>query len=190
MKRWLIVIPLLLIGALFLYINGYRLTPENAANSHSFLPKDAILIEQVPIESSTIFVYKSDKEKRYLTVLSEKTGFLYRSGTSTYTPFVSDTLQTVGVISFWNDREATTYLSVLSTNDEVAYIEVGIEPDVIRREIRADEMVSFYFPFSHQIDFIHPTAYDKDGNALYYYGYPKNSTTFSTDDFKWHRIDD
>ncbi|MED4015164.1 hypothetical protein [Sutcliffiella cohnii] len=86
--------------------------------------------------------------------------------------------------------EAATYLSVLSTNDEVAYIEVGIEPDVIRREIRADEMVSFYFPFSQQIDFLHPTAYDKDGNALYYYGYPKNSTTFSTDDFKWHRIDD
>ena len=71
--------------------------------------------------------------KRYL---SEKSGVLFRSRVSTNIPYSSDEIQTVGGISFTTGNDAATLLSVISFDEEVAYIEAGIEPIVERKEIQ------------------------------------------------------
>jgi hypothetical protein len=125
----------------------------------------------------------------YQTVHSEKSGLFFLSRVSTYLPYNKDEIQTVGGISVTNESDATTLLSVISYDDDVAYIEAGVEPYVERKEISKGERISFLFPFSEQIDFLYPTVFNKDGKKLYYYGYPKDTNVFRTEDIKWHKID-
>lgn len=100
MKKWLFILLLIMVIIFILFFSGYRFTALSAAKSHNFLPEDADLLEQHDIGSAIIFLFKSDKEEMYHTVLSEKKGFFYHSGVSTYTPFSSDKIQTIGGISF------------------------------------------------------------------------------------------
>lgn len=188
MKKRIFVIPLLIVIILIFLISGYSFTALSAAKSNVSLSKDAELMEQYDTGSTAIFLFKSDKEEIYQTVLSEKTGVFFRSNASTYLPYSSDEIQTVGGISVINDNDAATLLSVVSYDEEVAYIEAGIEPNVERKEINKGERVSFLFPFGEQINFLYPTAFNKDGKKLYYYGFPKDTNVFNGEDFKWHKI--
>lgn len=189
MKKLIFVVPLLILIIFIFFISGYRFTALSAAKSHSFLSKDAELIEQYDTGSSFIFLFKSDEEEIYQTVLSEKSDVLFRGSVSTNIPYSSDKIQTVGGISVTTENDAATLLSVISHDEEVAYIEAGVDPYVERKEISKGERISFLFPFSEQIDFLYPTAFNKDGKKLYYYGYPKDTNVFRSEDFKWHKID-
>lgn len=189
MRKWIFVIPLLMVIISIFLISGYRFTALSAAQNHAFLSKDAELMEQYNTGSSTIFLFKSDEEETYHTVLSEKAGMFFRSSASTYIPYSSDKIQTVGGISFITDNDATTLLSVISHDEEVSYIEAGVEPNVKREKINKGERISFLFQFSEQIDSLYPVAFNKDGKKLYYYGYPKDTNVFNGEDFKWHKID-
>lgn len=104
-----------------------------------------------------------------------------------YIPYSTDEIQTVGGASFNYEKDAGSFISVVSNDEEVAYIEVGVEPNIERKEIKKGERISFLFPFSEQIDFLNPTAYDKDGNELYYHGYPRDTNVFKHEEFKWHK---
>jgi hypothetical protein len=168
-------------------MTGYRFTPLSAAKSHGFLQKDAELIERYDAGQSVILLFKSDQEEIYQAVLSKKSGPLYRGIASTDIPFSSDEVQTVGGMSFEDKREAATLLSVVSQDEEVAYIEAGIEPDIERREVKKGERISFLFPFGVQLDHLYPMAFDKDGKELYYFGYPKGENILKSEDYKWHR---
>jgi len=190
MKKWKLLIPLLIVIVMIFFISGYRLTALSAAKSNSFLSRDAELMEKYDTGSSVIFLFKNDKEEIYQTVHSEKSGVLFRSSASTYIPYNSDKIQTVGGISVTTKNDETTLLSVISYDEEVAYIEAGVEPYIERKEISKGERVSFLFPFSEQIDFLYPTAFNKDGKKLYHYGYPKDTNVFNGEDFKWHKFDD
>ncbi|MDN4608131.1 hypothetical protein [Sporosarcina highlanderae] len=190
MKKWMGLIPLLIVITLIFIIVGYRFTALSAAKSHTFLSKDAELMEQYDMGSTVLFLFKSDEEKRYRTVLSEKSGLFYRSSSSTYIPYSSDKIQTVGGMSVNTKNDEATLLSVISYDEEVAYIEAGVEPNVERKDIKKGERISFLFPFSEQIDFLYPAAFNKSGKKLYYYGYPKDTNVWKSEDFKWHKIDE
>ncbi|WP_231689639.1 hypothetical protein [Bacillus sp. FJAT-27245] len=141
--------------------------------------------------TSTIFLFKSDAKKAYRTVLAEKSGLLfYRSYSSTFIPYNSDKIQTVGGMSVTTENTEVSFLSIVSNDEKVAYIEAGEEPDVERKKVKKGERISFLFPYSMQIDFLNAKAYDQNGNALYYYGYPKGTTIFSPEDLKWHKINE
>ncbi|AST91896.1 MULTISPECIES: hypothetical protein [Sutcliffiella] len=188
MRRFKVLIPLFIVVIIYLFFSGYRITPLSAANAFPLLPKDAELVEEMKISTTPIFVYKSEEENQYVSVTSEKNGVFYRSTQSTFVPIRTDSLQTVGLMNFRNKDGEGTYFSVLSTDEEVFYIEVGIDPDVIRKEIRAGESVSFYLSSFEVINFLYPTAYNKDGKPLFYYGIPKNAPTYTPEDIKWHEI--
>lgn len=189
MKKWIVVIPLLIVFTLILFISGYRFTALSAAKNNAFLSKDAELMEQYDTGSSVIFLFKSDEEEIYHTLLSEKSGVFFRSSVSTNIPYSSDKIQTVGSISVTTENHESTLLSVISYDEEVAYIEAGVEPNVERKEINKGERISFLFPFSEQIHFLYPTAFNKDGKKLYYYGHPKDTNVLKSEDLKWHKID-
>lgn len=187
-KKWGFVLPLIIIIIFIFLISGYRFTALSAAKGNAFLSNDEVLMAQYDTGSSFIFLFKNDEEKIYQTVLSEKSGLLYRSSVSTDFPYSSDIIQTVGGMSFTTINDAATLLSVISYDEEVAYIEAGIGPELEKKKINKGERIYFLFPFSEQIDFLHPTAFDKDGKKLYYYGYPKDTNVLSNEDLKWHKI--
>ncbi len=108
MKKWKVVLPLLIISILLFFISGYRFTALSAAKSHYFLSKDTELMEQYDTGSSVIFLFKNDKEKIYQTVLSEKSGVFFRSSVSTEIPYSSDEIQTVGGISATTENDAVS----------------------------------------------------------------------------------
>lgn len=182
--------PLFIALLFILFINGYGFTPLGAAKGNYFLSSDAELMEKYDTGSSVIFLFKSDEDKKYQTVLAEKSGLFFRSGLSTNTTYSDDQVQTVGGISFTSENDAATLLSVISYDDEVAYIEAGIEPDIEKKNINKGELVTFIFPYSEQINFLKPMAFSKDGRKLYYYGYPKNKNVFDQEDLKWHKVQD
>lgn len=190
MKRWKLVTLILIVIILIFFISGYRFTALSAAKSNSFLQKDAHMIEEYNTGSSVIFLFKSDEEELYQTVLSEKSGVFFRSSVSTSIPYSSDQLKTVGGISFTTENDAVTFLSIVSDDEEVTYIEAGVESNVERKKINMGERISFIFPFSEQINFLYPTAYDKDGKKLYYYGYPKDTNVSISEDLKWYKVDE
>ncbi|WOV88769.1 hypothetical protein QWT69_06585 [Sporosarcina oncorhynchi] len=187
-RKWNLIIPLILVIIFIFFINGYRFTALSAAKSNSFLSKDASLVERNDANSSVIFLFKSDRDEIYQTVLSEKSGPFYNSSVSTDIPYSSDAIQTVGGISVTTKKGAATLLSVISYDEEVAYIEAGVEPNVEKKEISKGERITFLFPFMKQIDFLYPTAFNKNGEKLYYYGYPKDTNVIKIEDLKWHKI--
>jgi hypothetical protein len=190
MKKRKEVIPILVVIILILIITGYRFTALSAAKSNSFVSRDFEVIEKYDTGSSVIFLFKSDEKELFLTVLSEKSGLFYRSNLSTYIPYSSDTLQTVGGLSFTTNSEAFSFISIQSYDDEVAYIEAGEDSNLERKEINKGERIYFLFPFSKQIDFLNATAFNKDGKKLYYYGYPKETNIINGMDLNWHKVDE
>ena len=190
MKKLKFIIPVLIVIMLIYFLGGYRFTALSAAKSNVYLPKDAQLMEQYDSDSSVIFLFKSDKEKMYRTVLAEKKAFFYQSRLSTYIPYNSDEIQTVGGISYTTKNNMASLLSVISYDEEVAYIEAGIEPYRESKEIKKGELTTFLFSTNNQIDQLHAVATNKEGEALYYYGYPKNAPTINLNkDLKWYKID-
>ncbi|MFS0688995.1 hypothetical protein AB1K89_07120 [Sporosarcina sp. 179-K 8C2 HS] len=190
MKNRKFVIPLLIVITLIFFLSGYRFTALSAAKSNSHLPKDAELMEQYETDSFGIFLFNIAEEERYQTVLSEKSGVFFRSSVSTDIPYSSDKIQTVGGMSVITSNGEVTLLSVISYDEEVAYIEAGVEPYVERKEVNKGERISFLFPFSKQIDFLYPVAFNNDDKKLYYYGYPKDTNVLLSEDLKWHKIDE
>ncbi|ALC85335.1 hypothetical protein AM499_05540 [Bacillus sp. FJAT-22090] len=191
MKKWSKVIPILIVIIVLFIISGYRFTALSAAKGNSILSKDAELVEEYDIGKSTIFLFKSNNEEIFQTVLSEKFGLLHRSSVSTNVPFNADEIQTVGGFSFTGKNDAATLLSVISNDNEVVYIEAGVDPYIERKVIKKGERISFLFSFSKQLDSLNATAFNKEGKALYYYGLPKNvNQVHIPEDLKWYKIVD
>ncbi|KAB2951510.1 hypothetical protein F9B85_11930 [Heliorestis acidaminivorans] len=188
MKKLMITLPILLVIVFIFFISEFRFTAVSSAKNHSFLENDAELIGEYKVGSSFIFLFKSDKEELYRTVLTEKDGLFYRSNVSTYTPYSSDKIQTAGVLNVSTGNTDATFISIISNDEEVSYIEVGVEPNVKSKRINMGERVTFLFPVSKQIYLLNPTAFNKDGEKLFYYGLPKDTNVFNTDDIKWHKV--
>lgn len=91
----MLILPLFVVIIFIFMVTGYRITALSAAKSNSFVTKDYKVIERYNTGSSEIFLFNSDVKKEYRTVLSEKSGLLYRSSFSTYIPYSSDKLQTI-----------------------------------------------------------------------------------------------
>jgi hypothetical protein len=190
MKFWRFVLPLLIIILLMYMVTGFKFTALSAAKSNPHITKDYEVVEKYDAGKSVIYLFKSNDKKQYRTVLSEKSGFLYRSSSTTYIPYSKDSLQTVGGMSYRTDENAFTLLSVISFDDDVAYIEAGSEQDLHREDIDKGELISFLFPFSKQIDLLNASAFNKNGKKLYYYGYPKGTNSFNSNDLKWHKVNE
>ncbi|MCT2534881.1 hypothetical protein NC661_03920 [Aquibacillus koreensis] len=190
-KKWLFILPLIIILFFILFLSGYRFNALSAAKSHEFLPVDAELVEQHDIGSTGIFLFKSDKEKMYHTVVSIKKGFFYHSGVSTFTPFRSDKIQTIGGINYSTKEGVASMLSIISYDEEVAYIEAGVEPYTKKKVIKMGEPITFLFSNRKQMDHLNAVATNKEGDELYYFGYPEHATHINlNEDIRWYKIDE
>ncbi|GAA0433594.1 hypothetical protein GCM10008983_07760 [Lentibacillus halophilus] len=195
MAKWNKMVPvsIFIIAALvfFFFISGYRFTALNAAKANSEVTKDYQLVDQYKMDSSAVFLFKSDSDEMYRTVLSDTSGLLHRSNSSTYIPYRNESLVTVGGMSVSDDdQDPFTFLSVKSNDAHIDYIIAGSGTNRVRKEIKKGERIFFLFPFSKQIDKLNARAFSDKGKKIYYYGYPKNTSAFIDDDLKWHKVND
>ncbi|MDD4568856.1 MAG: hypothetical protein PHE70_01810 [Tepidanaerobacteraceae bacterium] len=186
--RYIFIVFLVLV--LYLYFNGYRLTPRQAANAHSFLERDAQVISEVDVGWGYAYIYKVPDY--YLTVMATKRGFLWRAPTSSHTKDINDKddkIRTIGWMSYTNsEKEKATILVIENKDKNVVTIEAGKETQRNKRNIGNGELVTFVWDealFSHDIN---PVALSKDNRELYRYGYPLGTTTFRDKDLKWYSI--
>lgn len=189
MKKLVLVLAFAGVAVFIFLLSHYRFTPESAALSNPALTDDFEYVDQIGIGEAKVLLFKSDVKEEYRMVLAEKSGLLYRSNFSTYTPYTSDPLQLVGGMSITTENHALTYLSVISNDEHVAYIEAGVEPHVERREVSKGERISFSFPFSEHVNKLNATAFDESGKKLYFLGYPEGTNMFRQEDFRWHRYE-
>jgi hypothetical protein len=184
------VISILFILPLLFGVMGYRLTALQAAKTNHFVSNKSELVDEYDIGSDAVFLFKNDYEKMYRTVLVEKSGFLYRSRFSTYMPYSTDKVQTIGAMSYKNNDKEFTFLVIESHDDNVTYIESGVGFELKKQEVVKGEKVSFLFPFNKQVNLLNATAYDKRGKKLYVYGYPENVVSIDPlEDLRWHKVE-
>ncbi|WP_409368520.1 hypothetical protein [Lysinibacillus sp. 38-6] len=183
MKKVGIVFALLLIVVVI--FNGYRLTPLSAAKANPFVTNDYELVDKYHIDSSSFYLFKSEAKKEYITVDVNQKNFMYRSSTSTSIPYSSDLLQTIGGFSIRYDDKEVTLFVVLSNDEEVTSIgiQTGNKDEI--KNITKGETIHFLLPFSKQIDQLNAKAFDKEGNALYYYGWNEGHIKSN---LKWHKL--
>ena len=188
--RYILIV--FLIFVLYLYFSGYRFTPRQAANAHSFLESDAQIISDVDVGWGHAYIYKVSDY--YLTVMATKRGFLWRAPGSTHTRDIKDNndkIKTIGWMSFTNNKHQIATILVIENKDEnVVSIEAGKETQRNKKSIGAGELLTFVWDevlFSHDIN---PVALSKDNRELYRYGHPLGKTTFSYKELKWYSIPD
>lgn len=187
-KRFTLIICLVLMVCL--YFSGYRFTPKQAADSHAFLEKGAQVISEVDVGWGYAYIYKVSDY--HLTVLSIKSGFLWRAPVSTHIKDVNDkddSIRTIGWMSFTNnEKERATILVIENKDENVAFIEAGKESERNKKSVRKGELVTFVWDEALFLHNIEPVALSSDNNKLYRYGYPLGTTYLSDQDVKWHSV--
>lgn len=186
--RYIFIVFLALV--LYLYFIGYRFTPMQAANAHSFLERDAQVINEVDVGWGYAYIYRVPDN--YLTVMTTKRGFLWKAPISSHikdTNVKDDKIRTIGWISYTNsEKEKATILVIENRDENVASIEAGKEAQRNKKNIGNGELVTFVWDEALFLHDINPIALSKDGGELYRYGYPLGTTTFRDKDLKWYSI--
>lgn len=189
--KWMKGIMIIVAILLFFGITGYRFTPLSAAKGNPFISSDYELIDEFRGETAILYLFKSEEEEMYRTVLSEREGIFYRSPVSISIPMTDDPIRTIGAMSsIIKNGEGVSFLVIESFDEDVAYIEAGREFKRERQVVKKGEPVTFLFPFSKQVDFLNAIAFNEDGEKLYYYGYPKNQMFINSKDLKWYPYTD
>ncbi|MCY6485409.1 hypothetical protein OW763_13820 [Clostridium aestuarii] len=183
-KNKILIINLVLLFILisvYLYTMGYRLTEVEAAKVHLGVGKNAQLFEQVNYKWGTVCLFNTPKGPR--TAIAEKYMFLWKTRVAFHMTNSQDLIKTVG----WANNEKCTVYAVESTDDNLAYIEMGSGSDRIK--IYSEENEPMIFQWSKPIrwnDF-NGIAYSKNGEAIYEFRYPKGNV-LNISEIRWFPI--
>lgn len=183
--QFLLAVVILISG--LVYFSGYRLTGLQAAKTNSFVPKDAILLDQVDYSWGSVYILDSS-EKPITAISHKKLGFLWVSRASSYFFHNNDPVKTIGGMIVSDQGKEATVFSVLVNDSQVAFIEAGAEGERQRKNVVLGEPVTFSWDkpiFFHDLN---PLALDQAGNILYEYRYASPTYTRS-EDLKWYAVD-
>ncbi|WP_274651193.1 hypothetical protein [Paenibacillus humicola] len=177
----------LLLAAVLFFAGGYKFDALSAARANSFVPSDSVLLDKVDYPWGKVFIF--DSPEKPITVLSFKSfGFIWHSSMSTYNYHHDDPIQTVGEISYSDDKgRDTTVISIRVTDAQVSYLEIGPEGNRLRKEAVLHAPITFSWDRSFPWNDFNAKAFTKDGKVLYEYRYA-NSNVIRSEDFKWYPI--
>lgn len=128
-NRKVLFVSTLLVAILFImYIAGFRLSLEAAAKAHAFLEKDSLLVHTEETSLGKVYVYAQDDY--FLTIMPEKKFLLWKAPTSVTTKGINDKndlIRTIGSLNATTDKGSVTVMVINVKDDNVRYIEAGIE---------------------------------------------------------------
>lgn len=166
------------------YISGYRLDGLSAAKANTFVPKDSVLLDVVDYSWGAVYIFNSPEKP--VSAISMKTlGLLWTSKTSVYHYHRDDPIKTIGGVSLGNQREKATVISILVNDPEISYLEVGPEGKRIKKEASIEDLMTFSWEETFQLDRLYPQAFNKNGELLYEYRYP-TTNYIKQEDLKWY----
>lgn len=189
LKRKLMVaifILIIFVANCVFIVSGYRFSAKNAAKSNPYITKNYQLFASYKTGPFGIFLFKSNVNRMYRTVLSQRHGIFYRSNVSVSIPYQLGALETVGYFNDSTPDHGFTFMSFKSNSNNVAYLEAGEKTNHEIKEIKKGQTV--FFLFDKYLWKPDVKAFDSQGRELYYYGYPNNTSVFTVNSFKWHRF--
>lgn len=186
----LVAITCLVLVSLSLYWGGYRTNGLNAARANSFVPKDAILVDQVNYDWGNVYIFNS-KEKYVTAISNKKCGFLWLSRYSTYVFHNSDTdpVRTVGGVTVADGDERATVYTAVVTDPEVAWLEVGPEGYKQRKNVVLRETMTFSWETSLNWLELKPKALNEEGKVLYEYTFARPNYT-DINELRWYPVEE
>jgi len=189
-RKVLFVTTLLVVILLIMYMAGFRLSPEAAAKAHAFLEKDSLLVHTEETSLGKVYVYVQDDY--YLTIMPEKKFLLWRAPASVTTKGINDKndlIRTIGSLSVTTDKGAVTVMVINVKDDNVKYIEAGIELQRERQEVKKDKNVVFVWDKPYLYHQVNPIALSGTGEILYKYQIPMNNASIDQKELRWHKAE-
>lgn len=170
----------------FLFLSGYRLTPEAAARAHSFVGRDSALVLRANASVGETFVFKV--KDYYVTVAPYRQGLFWLANFSSSTESIgdkADLVRTLGMYSVTGKTQSGTVWIIQSTDSRVAAIKVASKVSAFDENGVA--ILDWSTPLIPKPSDI--SAIDSNGNTLYIYtdndGLENTTDTSKT---KWYKI--
>ncbi|TWH56976.1 hypothetical protein DesLBE_1233 [Desulfitobacterium sp. LBE] len=181
-----ILVMVLVFG--YYFAGDYRVTPLAAAKAHSDVGENAEPLGDVDFGWSKVYILDTDKGPR--TVISIKSSLLWRAPVAVHIEKSADPIETVGWMSYTDNRGQAAVLAVETTDPQIAFIEAGPKDDRVRKEITEGSPAIFSWHKAIQANNeLNAIALSAEGNTLYEYRYPKNTNVFRSEEFKWYSVD-
>ncbi|GIO41621.1 hypothetical protein [Paenibacillus apis] len=188
MRRKIIVLFILsVIALIFIFSSGYRLDSLSAARANSFIPKDAVLLDQVDYDWGSVFVFNSS-EKPITAISLKKAGFLWVSRISVYYFHNMDPIKTIGGVTLANENERATVMSIIVDDPRVTSLEIGPEAERQSKQVILGEPITFSWNKSIDWQDLNPQALDDEGRVRYEYRYAQ-SNFITAEDLRWYPVE-
>lgn len=167
MKTVQILIGIVIILVISIFMSGYRFTPLSAANADDLVTKNHIFIEYYGDGTNKYYLYKSDSDKEFLTVLIEKKWFTYIRKHTVTIPYSEEKIQTIGGMTNIVSRSGQSSLIIRNSSEDVDYIK--FETTDGEEEIKVSKDSYTYLSIPVNTPSVAIRAFDIHNNYLYYY---------------------
>lgn len=176
-------IAILLLIIIITYMLGYRFTPEQAARANSWIHKDSILMGREDFGAAQVYLFEN--QDKYYTVIADYKFPFWRSGVNFWANKTEDKIKLVGWCSYTTGGKRITVVPVQCYDENVAYIEMGPEPERLRKDIPLKQTVIFSWEKSIPWNDLNGFAYSKDHKKLYRFGYEIKNNTINPSELRW-----
>ena len=181
---------IIVLGGLYIFVTGYRLSPMQAVRANTFVPGNANLIEEVDLEWGKCYLLQTPDQ--FFMAGCEKDGFLWVSHITCYTDRrPDDGVNTLAYLG-WGpaDDKRVTIFAVQTSDPQVAYVEAGEGSDRTRQSVSPGTPVVFQWTHTEiWLDDLAAHALSADGRLLYEYRYADESHCDSRE-LLWYPVDD
>lgn len=186
-NKIILLFILSIIVLIFTFLSGYRLDSLSAARANHFVPKDAILLDQVEYDWGSVFIFDS-LEKPITAISFRKAGFLWVSRMSVYYFPNSDPVKTIGGVTLANESERTTVMSIIVDDPSITSLEIGPEAERQSKQVILGQPITFSWSDSIDWKDLNPKALDDEGKVRYEYRYAQ-SNFIKAEDLRWYPVE-
>ncbi|MBB4826243.1 hypothetical protein HNO89_003502 [Sporosarcina luteola] len=179
------IITIIVILSVIYYVSGYRLTPLAAAHSNDKELKSAKLIDVFEDPNGKYYLFQNNKKEEYRTVRVARRLFGYTSNASTWVATSQDKVQTIGGMSFKDDKWQGTLFIVKNDDTDVDSIQIETDNEIVQKKVTQGDIVHFQLPYAKQIDHLNAKALNDKGEEIYYYGY---ESSYELNEIKWRPV--
>ncbi|MDF2921358.1 MAG: hypothetical protein K0R57_272 [Paenibacillaceae bacterium] len=170
----------------YVYVGGVRLEARQAAETNRYVDEESVLLGEARVGTYHVFFYEN--EDKYRTIVTKKAFLAWKSsGASSWANKTGDPVKLVGWTSLTDAdaRTGITTVPVQSFDRQVAYIEMGPEPDRSKQGTPYGETVVFAWDRAIRWNDLNGIAYSGEGKPLYKLGYEVVNNLIRPDELRW-----
>ncbi|QWU13256.1 hypothetical protein SAMN04487895_1229 [Paenibacillus sophorae] len=189
----LLIIILCIVGgySCISLIDGWRFTAIAAANAQSSVGMDAVVFDQLDLPWGKVFLLDTPNGER-TAVVRKKGPLWFCNLVTTFNPAnASDPVRTVGWLNYQysggTSPESIALIDVITSDPQVAWIEVGEGTDRVKKQIEPNKPLLVWWPKAFIGSSLKPIALSSEDKPLYEYRFAQENVTDTTT-LKWYPI--